>query len=262
MWAAGSGHLSVCRFLVEECDCDPNQPQRGKRSFSGRTALHWAARNGHLSVVDYLVRDCGVDVESSTVDGTTAFGWACWQGHLPIMEFLSNRHCDIHRVNSFGCNAVLWCAQGKGDIATMEWLQSRRCDMTKVNSNGHGALHKAAQRGQWDVCLWFFNRFVTAAANIQDALRLVGPDKEGYCPSDLAGMEGNIKLAKRLATEEMAILQGSIVDPLLLPGWLTEAVEGISMRVTDNDLYTWEPLGGVRRMRSRLLVDPSLRQLA
>jgi ankyrin repeat protein len=85
-WAAGSGHLYLVEHLVEECGCDPNQPQQGKRSFSGRTALHWAARNGHLPVVEYLVCSCSVDIEAATIDGTTAFCWASWQGHLDIME--------------------------------------------------------------------------------------------------------------------------------------------------------------------------------
>lgn len=85
-WAAGSGHLHLVKYLIEECECDPNQTQQGKRSFSGRTSLHWAARNGHFEVVEYLVCDCCVDLEASTIDGTTAICWAAWQGHLKIME--------------------------------------------------------------------------------------------------------------------------------------------------------------------------------
>ena len=86
MWAAGSGNLEIVQYLIDKCRCDPNQPQKGKRSFSGRTSLHWSARNGHLPVVKYLVDSCSVDLEAATIDGTTAFCWACWQGHLQIME--------------------------------------------------------------------------------------------------------------------------------------------------------------------------------
>jgi hypothetical protein len=86
MWAAGGGHLEIVQYLIEDCGCDPSQPQQGKRSFSGRTALHWAARNGHLPVVKYLACEREVDVEAATIDGTTAFCWACWQGHQNIME--------------------------------------------------------------------------------------------------------------------------------------------------------------------------------
>lgn len=85
-WAAGSGHVHIVSYLIEKCQCCPNQGQVGKRSFSGRTPLHWAARNGHLNVVTYLIGQCTVDIEAKTADGTTAFCWAAWQGHLEVMK--------------------------------------------------------------------------------------------------------------------------------------------------------------------------------
>lgn len=86
LWAAGSGQLRIVRYLIETCGCSPDLPQRGKRSFSGRTALHWASRNGQLEVVRYLVEKCDVNVDASTADGTTALCWSSWQGHLPVMR--------------------------------------------------------------------------------------------------------------------------------------------------------------------------------
>jgi ankyrin repeat protein len=136
MWATGGGHLDMVRCLIEECSCSPGQPQRGKRSFSGRTALHWAARNGHLPVVEHMANECQVNLEDATIDGTTAFSWASWQGHQSIMIFLDEKGCNIHSKNSFGCNAVFWCAQGKGDVSTMEWLRSSNCNLFLVNHNG------------------------------------------------------------------------------------------------------------------------------
>jgi ankyrin repeat protein len=253
MWASGGGHLSIVRYLTEECGCDPNQTQRGKRSFSGRTPLHWAARNGHLDVVKYLVQKCQIDIEAATVDGTTSFCWASWQGHIPIMEFLSDHGSEVHSINQFGCNAVLWSAQGKGDTAIMEWLQTKGCEMTKINNNGHGVLHKAAQRGQQAMYSWFFETWIKASVDGKTALKLVGPDTEGYCPSDLAGMEGHHELARSLATMEMDLIKNLSMEYADLPSWLTDAQEGISMRVSEKELYTWERFGGQRRMRSRLV---------
>lgn len=255
MWAAGGGHMDMVRFLVIECACDPNQPQRGKRSFSGRTPLHWAARNGHVKVVEYLVTECKVDLEAATTDGTTAFCWASWQGHLPIMNFLSEHGCNINSVNSFGCNAVLWAAQGNSDLATIQWLQAQGCEMTRVNSNGHGVLHKAAQRGQLAVCEWFFDTWIETSTDTNVSLQLVAPDLEGWCPSDLAGMEGHHDLARILADREMHLITKLAMNTMDLPSWLTATREGVSMRVSERELYTWERLGGVRRMRSRLVAS-------
>lgn len=258
IWAAGGGHLSIVRYLVEECGCDPNQPQRGKRSFSGRTPLHWAARNGHLEVVRCLLQEYAVDIEAATIDGTTAFCWASWQGHVAVMDCLVEQGCDVNTTNSFGCNAVLWAAQGKGDANIMEWFEAKGCDMIKVNNNGHGVLHKAAQRGQQAVCQWFYERWIKAGVDIETALRLVAPDMEGYCPSDLAGMEGHGDLAKELARMEMELITSSNVgvDLSLLPPWLTAKHEGISMHISENERFHWERFGGQRRMRSRLRRDP------
>ncbi len=252
MWAAGSGHLNIVRYLQEECGCDPNQSQQGKRSFSGRTSLHWAARNGHLEVVEYLVLECHVDLEAATSDGTTAFCWASWQGHIAIMKFLRKNGCNIHSVNSFGCNAVLWAAQGNGDTNIMIWLQDNGCEMTKVNNNGHGVLHKAAQRGQVAVCNWFFETWVKSSCDSKNVLRLIGPDIDAWCPSDLAGMEGHKDLAILVAEMEMGLIKNLTMNNVDLPSWLTATQEGISMRISEKELYTWERFGGVRRMRSRL----------
>jgi ankyrin repeat protein len=56
LWAAGGGHLSVCKFLVEQCGV-PVQPDDVKRGTASkhalkrrRNALHWAARHGHIEV--------------------------------------------------------------------------------------------------------------------------------------------------------------------------------------------------------------------
>jgi hypothetical protein len=252
MWAAGGGHLEMVRFLVQVCGCDPNQPQQGKRSFSGRTPLHWAARNGHLQVVEYLVSEGQVDIEASTIDGTTAFGWSSWQGHLDVMDFLFQNGCNIHKVNSFGCNAVLWAAQGKGDTTITEWLQARGCNMTSINHNGHGVLHKAAQRGHSPMCTWFFQNHVETSNDVCSVLRLIGPDTEGYCASDLAGMEGYHELAQTLANKEMDVVCSLSTKAIELPTWVTETQPGISMRISDKELYSWEKHGGVRRIRSKL----------
>jgi hypothetical protein len=141
----------------------------------------------------------------------------------------------------------------------MQWLQEKHCNLSLVNHNGHGVLHKAAQRGQQDVCRWFFKNFVTSSS-AKTALKLVGPDPEDYCPSDLAGMEGYEDLARFLALSEMDLIRSLKLNPSLdysdslmtSPGWLHDSRSGISMRICEKDQYTWERHGGIRRMRSKL----------
>mmetsp|Transcript_7971 Transcript_7971/g.11375 ORF Transcript_7971/g.11375 Transcript_7971/m.11375 type:complete len:846 (+) Transcript_7971:22-2559(+) len=244
-WAAGCGHLKILKYIIEKLDVPPNQPQIGKRSFGGRTPLHWAARNGHLLIVQYLLDVSEVNLDATTIDGTTAFCWACWQGHLPIMKLLQVKGCDIHTVNSFGCNAVLWSAQSDSNdestlsqsnaLTNIKWLSSIGCNLGCINSNGHGILHKAAQRGKRDVCRWIYAILLeTITSDDQiwyqklielrkyldsdkgtlmalewskkiDILTLISPDVENHCPSDLAGMEGHISLAEWLSEKECDI---------------------------------------------------------
>jgi ankyrin repeat protein len=287
MWAAGGGHLTMVRYLIDHCHCDPMTPQRGKRSFSGRTALHWAARNGKLPVVQYLLTWAADTssltsssssspsrktqmLEATTRDGTTAFGWACWQRHLDVMVYLHQEGCMVDGVNCFGCSPVLWCSQGcTGDgLAALQWLQACGCDMHRVNNNGHSVLHKAAQRGQHTVAEWFVqdcikkerdwkaNDAVLPLTNIEDSMlvALVGPDVEGYCPSDLAGLEGYNDLAIFLAKIEMEICRHIRQIPSCneLPEGYGGYSRGINNDVTKSNEkeYVWEKYGGLRRIMS------------
>lgn len=247
LWAAGGGYLSIVQYLIDECHCDPNVRQQGKRAFKGRTPLHWAARKGHLEVVKYLVGACRVNVDAVTGDGTAAFCWASWQAHKSVMVFLKDSGCSVYSTNAYGCNAALWCAQGEGDECTMEWLQSVGCPMAVVNSNGHGVFHKAAQRGRRDICEWFCQELQDdCVAN----LRLIGPDSDGCTPSDLAGMEGHEELAVWVAEQETHLVALAAQEKgFEAPTWIMETPEGVAMLAPSNRLV-WEPWAGLRRLRS------------
>mmetsp|Transcript_21891 Transcript_21891/g.49798 ORF Transcript_21891/g.49798 Transcript_21891/m.49798 type:complete len:367 (+) Transcript_21891:863-1963(+) len=284
MWAAGSGRLSTCAYLLDACRCSPLDRQRGKnRGFRGRTALHWAARNGHTDVCQLLVEDrrkergeggdagetekneeaeassSAMDVDTETDDGTTAFCWASWQSHVDTMRYLFSRGCDVHATNSFGCNAVMWCAQGSGNdtLSAMKFLASLGCDFCAINDNGHGVLHKAAQRGKWDVCQWLLD--ACNNNNVENdivsdidrpfhlAIDQMGPDAEECCPSDLAGMEGFLDLADWLSCKEKETIislisasaniitdencadsKGLQIDSALFPMWLRKCLDEIT----------------------------------
>lgn len=155
--------------------------------------------------------------------------------------------------------------------------------MEVTNHNGHGVMHKAAQRG-WEVgCRWFVDKILLGIKShpmstdkATTALRLVGPDTEGeffgfrhvmsfniiskcffllckgYCPSDLAGMEGNEELARFLVGVELDTIERVVVviRNLSLPEWLDGLK--IGTRVSEKEQFIWEPHGGIRRMRWKL----------
>jgi len=222
-WASGVGNMSFVKYLVDTCKSDPNQPQKAKRAFRGRTPLHWASRNGHLEVVKYLVSNCAdVDINATTQDGTTAFCWASWQCHLHIMRFLRDAGCDIHAENSFGCNAVLWTAQGDATVETLSWLRQAGMNFYTVNANGHTALHKAAQRGSITACKWIVDTFMRDDPRV---LIFIGPDAEGHCPSDLCSMDGHKELAEWMQTIECSFIRRYAATENSLPKWLTEEVD-------------------------------------
>ena len=259
-WAAGCGHLSIVQYLIQTHSVPPDQRQRGKRSFQDRTPLHWAARNGHLSVVKYLVEECagngkGVNLDSVTVDGTTAFCWACWQNHQEIMKYLYDKGADVRKVNSFGCNAVLWSAQSViSGLESLQWLKAIGLDVGLINSNGHGMLHKSAQRGKEHVCRWVFES-ATQGENSMDLLLQVAPDAEDCCPSDLAGMEGFEVLARWLVIQEQKISQRYFDDSSEdgCPRWLKDGVA--NARHTSNRYGlegTYERGAAVKKMCARI----------
>lgn len=263
-WAAGGGHLAMVQYLVERRACTLDSPQTGKRAFKGRTALHWAARHGHLSTVRYLLDDAAkhdVDgvlmkkrLEAATADGTTAFCWAAWQGHLNVMKLLFACGAMADTTNQFGCNAVLWAAQGDNTsiVPILEWLDLVGCSLRVVNNSFHGLLSKSAQRGRRDVCEWFLEkrlfRWITESDCCGGVLDLVGPDSDGCTPSDLAGMEGHAELAAYLAAQEQALVAAAAaLLPFHPPTWLTHIKNN-----SGSMQPSWKPRAGVLRMRSVL----------
>jgi ankyrin repeat protein len=168
-----------------------------------------------------------------------------------VMKFLYSHGCNVHKKNAFGCNAVLWCAQGEGArLETLQWLKTIGCSMSLVNSNGHGALHKAAQRGRDDIVGWLVEE-------LGDSIDFewIGPDSDGYCPSDLAGVGGHVELARQLATVEIDLATRLIANvedgSSQLPEWLRTKING-SQHPCRDDL--WEPWAGVRRLQTLQLL--------
>ena len=64
--AAQEGHLSIVKFLIMECGCDP-----ASRDNNQATPLHLAAKHGQLSTVKYLCEERKCDPLSTDNDNNT-----------------------------------------------------------------------------------------------------------------------------------------------------------------------------------------------
>ena len=184
-----------------------------------------------------------------------------------FLRFLYEKGCNVHLSNSFGCNAILWAAQGNNskNHETIQWLTSIGCNINQINTNGHGILHKSAQRGNIETCQWFFQTFYSNhLLNINEkesstmshyddtnVLLMIGPDKENCCPSDLAGMEGHGEVATWLAERECQIAHYYHHHQLEnQPKWLRDSIKETVSCMYHGDLNVWEQGGGIRRMAS------------
>jgi ankyrin repeat protein len=193
MWAAGAGHLSVVRWLVEEQRVEVDQANK-----QGRTALMWAAKNGQCDVVDWLFTRAGADAAAQMKDGSRAWDWAIFGGHLPTLQLLAAcPRVDVHALNYFGCGAAFWAA-ASGNVATCQWLYDLGIDFTLVNDAGHTAVHKAAWKGHEDCLKWMLLHDRGPSLGYQ--LHMLAAD--GRSPQDKARVNGHIAVANWLQTLE------------------------------------------------------------
>jgi hypothetical protein len=97
---------------------------------------------------------------------------------------------------------------------------------------------------------WFTKEVSESTEEVNKLLALIGPDTKGYCPLDLAGMEGHSHLALLLASTEVKVSQKLKVAPKL------ETPEEFGNHYDQGDRvmenWIWEKYGGLRRMNSNL----------
>ena len=195
LWAAGEGHIEVCRYLVDFCGANVNE-LRGKDGMK-RHALHWAARNGRLVVAKWLVDELGVNPDVPTGDGTTPLHFAAFNAQLHMCRWLIEEcKCDVHILNGYGCNASQWSAL-RGDVEVMRYLQSAGVDFRALNLNGHSALHKVAIKGHEEACVWLTTPIEKGGAGL--GLEHLQMDDDGFTPMLFARANGHTYVANILS---------------------------------------------------------------
>lgn len=100
--AAGGGHLSIIKYLLENAKIDTNA-----KGPDGMTALMVAARANQLPVVQYFVETTKSDVNEKDNNGKTALMWATQTAtttnRLPLVQYLvESAKADINTRDSTG----------------------------------------------------------------------------------------------------------------------------------------------------------------
>jgi len=102
----------------------------------------------------------------------------------------------VGRDRSVHGDGQLWAATS-GGVAECEWLRKRGADFTVLNDWGHGAMAKAAWRGNLELLDWLWENVVPARGQIWQK------DADGRCPVDLAQAKGHVEAVAWLRAKEM-----------------------------------------------------------
>ena len=198
-YAAGNGHVEVCRFLLHTVatEATTNSDETSASAYAnlpnktqGRTALHWAARNGHLEVCKLLVEDYGANPDPLAKGDVTPLQLAVWRGHLEVCLWLSEKGCaDKHFMNFWGCTVHHWLA--KSPIYA-EALQERA--QMENDTNTDESITKAETK-LLVLCKWLDDEPEDSSNNMSAWNK---PNDHGQTPLHKAGFGGNMPVLKFL----------------------------------------------------------------
>ena len=209
-YAAGYGHLHICKFLLEQSIVTNVNESNTKNE---RTPLHFAARNGHIDVCKLLVMQYGANVDAQAKGQVTPLQLSIWQCHLQLSQCLVEElGANVQFVNSWGCSVAHW--MGKCPIykdyyyycekeqpnnnknhailsrlqATCDWLfQTCHIKYDIPNHHGQTPLHKAAYAGNL-----FFIQYLYENFGVLDSVR----DNNGNNAADCAERSKQYEVAK------------------------------------------------------------------
>lgn len=115
------------------------------RDNSGYTALHYAARSGHLSICRILL-DAGIGVDERTHGGVTALHRAAMMGHLEIVNLLLACKANPLIQDSDGKTALHRAAEKAHPEVCRSLLQHSPNLATMRDSKGNAPLELVSQQ--------------------------------------------------------------------------------------------------------------------
>lgn len=130
-----------------------------KADNEGNTALHGAVFSGHLSIVKFLIEECHASILQKNKIGCSSFWIACGYGHVHIVEYfidqINSMSYDLvqtcNDVNSTGDTPLL-AAVSKGHLQVVENILSALGEnawpiLTCKNKSGDTLLHVTVSSG-------------------------------------------------------------------------------------------------------------------
>ena len=150
------GNLSIVKYLVEECNCDPFRPELGKKSVS---PLILTASFDHLHIMKYLVQmQNDVHVTRLTNESEALIPLAVHNHSFEMIKFLIERlGCDPNC--KYMDKAPVQYAVRQGDLDIIKYLLiDLKCDPCAKDSSGIQPIHVAAGEGHLHVVKYLIEK--------------------------------------------------------------------------------------------------------
>jgi ankyrin repeat protein len=158
-WAAGNGHLEVCRLLLS-CGLTLADVRDDDNN-----ALRWAAGNGHLDVVRLLLEQ-GLQLTDLRARNNEAFRMAVGHGHLEIIHLLLACGLTTDDIRAHDNHALRWAAKnGRDDICQLllnsRFANADHLTLDDIRACDNEAFRVAASFGHTAVCRLLKHRGLT-----------------------------------------------------------------------------------------------------
>ena len=145
-FAAGYGHLNLCKKLIDKHNFDVNIGAK-----NGATALHYSAISGSYELVRYFV-GMGTDIHLKTNDGKNCLHFAAQSGHLNLCKKLIDKHnFDVNIGAKNGATALHYSVIS-GSYELVKYFVGMGTDIHLKTNDGENCLHFAAQFGHLNLC--------------------------------------------------------------------------------------------------------------
>ena len=141
------GFVPVVKYLIEECDCDPLQPEGVKR----RTPLEGAVLGGNVDVVKYLANNKHLNVSNDYKTNSSLVFFAVHSSDLKMVKYLVEfLDCDPNC--KFDYLAPLHVAAILGNFNIFVYLiNCSKCDPDVKALYGQKHIHYAAGFGHLNI---------------------------------------------------------------------------------------------------------------